>query len=132
MLRSTLGGVVLAIAMATSATAQPAPSPPTAGHNDYSDKANWLCWPGRKPDACKVDLSTTVAKADGSMIPEAFTPAANPSVDCFYVYPTVSRDNSVLSDMVPNAEEYAVVRQQAARFAAKCRVFAPMYRQFTL
>jgi hypothetical protein len=115
--------------------AQPAPTPAapaTAERNDYAGKANWLCWPGRDPDACKIDLTTTVVKADGSMATETFKAAANPPVDCFYVYPTVSRDNSVLSDMTPGAEEQTVVKHQLARFAAKCRVFAPMYRQFTL
>ena len=30
----------------------------------YSNKAAWLCWPGRA-DACASDLTTTVVKADG-------------------------------------------------------------------
>ena len=34
--------------------------------------------------------------------------------------------------MTPGPEELGVVRQQFARFASQCRVFAPMYRQFTL
>jgi hypothetical protein len=52
-------------------------------------------------------------------------------VDCFYVYPTVSEaagDNAPLE--VTDAEVH-VVRAQAARFAASCRVFAPVYRQIT-
>jgi hypothetical protein len=109
-------------------TAGPAPD---FGPNDYGDKANWLCWPGRD-DACASDLTTTVVKADGSTSTEAFHADPNAPIDCFYVYPTVSRDRSVVSDMTVKPEERNVVIQQAARLRSKCRLYAPMYRQFTL
>jgi hypothetical protein len=109
-------------------TAAPAPD---FDPNNYGDKANWLCWPGRD-DACASDLTTTVVKADGSTSTEAFHADPNAPIDCFYVYPTVSRDHSVVSDMVVKPEERNVVIQQAARLRAKCRLYAPMYRQFTL
>jgi hypothetical protein len=99
--------------------------------NDYRDKADWLCWPGRD-DACASDLTTTVVKADGSTSTETFQADPNAPIDCFYVYPTVSRDPGVVSDMIVKPEERNVVIQQAARLRAKCRLFAPMYRQFTL
>src|SRR5262249_38523795 len=57
---------------------------------------------------------------------------AKAPVDCFYVYPTVSTDATGNSDMIPGPEEKAVVRAQFARFAGKCRPFAPIYRQITL
>ena len=104
---------------------------PDFGPNDYGDKANWLCWPGRD-DACASDLTTTVVKADGSTSIEPFKADPNAPIDCFYVYPTVSRDNAVVSDMAVEPEERNVVIQQAARLRAKCRLYAPMYRQFTL
>jgi hypothetical protein len=44
----------------------------------------------------------------------------------------VSTDPGVVSDMTANAEELNVVKQQLARFGAKCRIYAPLYRQFTL
>jgi hypothetical protein len=53
-------------------------------------------------------------------------------VDCFYVYPTVSNDKGVVSDMIAGPEELNVVRAQLARLGSKCRIFAPLYRQFTL
>lgn len=132
-----MAGVALAATLVAQASAEttPAPAPaapPPATHNDYADKANWLCWPGRTPDACAVDLTTTVVKADGSMQREDFKANRAAPIDCFYVYPTVSRDPDVLSDMIPNAEERNVVFHQLARFGAKCRLYAPMYRQFTL
>ncbi len=100
--------------------------------NDYANEANWLCRPGRAGDACDVDLTTTVVAADGTLTRETW--AANPKapIDCFYVYPTVSTDPGVSSDMTADPAEKTVILQQFARFASKCRAFAPMYRQMTL
>jgi len=103
----------------------------TTAPNDYSKPENWLCLPGRQ-DACTVDLSTTVIAADGSMTEEAWKAAANPRVDCFYVYPTVSREPRISADMFQGPAERQVVRVQFARFAELCRPFAPMYRQVTM
>jgi hypothetical protein len=99
--------------------------------NDYANKANWLCWPGAS-DACAVDLTTTVVAADGSTKVERFVADPHPPIDCFYVYPTVSNDPGVLSTMKVEMEETRVVAQQFARFGKSCRLYAPMYRQFTL
>ena len=87
--------------------------------NDYSKPAAWLCWPGKAGDACAIDMTTTVIKADGSSTTEAFKADPKAPIDCFYVYPTVSNDPGVVSDMTPNAEETNVVRAQLARFGAK-------------
>jgi len=111
-------------AMAQAQTAMP--------KNDYANKANWLCWTGKPGDACAIDMTTTVVKADGSESVEKFTPNPKAPIDCFYVYPTVSNDPGVVSDMNPGPEELNVVKAQLARFGSKCRIFAPMYRQFTL
>ncbi len=101
-------------------------------NNDYGDKGNWLCWTGKAGDACAVDLTTTVIKGDGSSTVETFKADPKAPIDCFYVYPTVSNDPGVLSDMHADAEELNVVKAQLARFGSKCRIYAPMYRQFTL
>ena len=136
---------IAALLAAHAAFAQPAapaqPSPPPAAPqppatpppapNDYGDKANWLCWPGRS-DACESDLTTTVVKADGSTKVETFKADPNAPIDCFYVYPTVSFEPGVISDMKVEPAETNVVIQQAARLTAKCRLYAPMYRQLTL
>jgi hypothetical protein len=112
----------------------PAPAAPqaAAAANDYKDDSSWLCRPGRKGDACDVDLTTTVVQADGSTTVETFAADPKAPIDCFYVYPTVSTDASANSDMSVDPAERNVVLQQFARFAAKCRTFAPMYRQITL
>lgn len=113
---------------AAPAAAQPA-TPTTA--IDYSDAKSWLCRPGRK-DACTADLSSTVVQANGKLQREGFTPAVNPPIDCFYVYPTVSRDTTLNSDMTPGEEENLTAQSQFARFGSACRLYAPLYRQTTV
>jgi hypothetical protein len=109
---------------------QPAPAAQTT-KNDYSDGKTWLCRPGRQ-DACAVDLTTTVVAADGKLTVEKFSSNPKAAVDCFYVYPTVSNDQTPNSDMNAGPEELSVIRSQFARFGSECRVFAPLYRQVTL
>jgi hypothetical protein len=122
---------VIAAMAAGLGFAQPAtqaPPPP----NDYQDARSWLCRPGLHRDACDVDLNTTIVGADGQFTRETWTADANAPVDCFYVYPTVSTDPTPYSDMLPDAAELNVIRQQFARFGSVCRRYAPVYRQITL
>jgi len=118
---------VLAQSPATSET----PAAPAAQPNDYSKPEAWLCRPNAK-DSCSVDLTTTVVAPSGKFTKEKFKAAANPPIDCFYVYPTVSLDQTGNSDMTAGPEEHNVIAQQFARFASVCRVYAPLYRQVTL
>jgi len=99
--------------------------------NDYSQPATWLCAPGHNA-ACDAALDTTVVAANGTLTIEKLAPAKAPAIDCFYVYPTVSRDPGLVATMDAEPEELAVVAQQFARFGQVCRQFAPIYRQFTL
>jgi hypothetical protein len=118
-----------------SAQAPATPQPAAATEltpNDYRDESTWLCRPGRKGDACDVDLTTTIVAADGTLTREPFVADPKAPIDCFYVYPTVSIDATPVSDMTADPAEKNVILQQFARFASKCRVFAPMYRQITL
>jgi hypothetical protein len=119
-------------ALPASARAQDPPAA-TAAHapNDYAADASWLCRPGRQ-DACAIDLSTTVVAADGTLQRESWAADPDAPIDCFYVYPTVSLDTTPNSDMTAGPEELNVIRQQFARFASRCRPFAPLYRQVTL
>jgi hypothetical protein len=98
---------------------------------DYNTDAGWLCLPGRQ-DACKVDQNVTVITGDGKRKVVKFKADPAPRFDCFYVYPTVSLDPTPNSDLNIGPEEKQVAASQAARFAAKCRVYAPLYRQVTL
>jgi hypothetical protein len=109
----------------TSAEAQDAPA------TDYSQEANWLCLPGRK-DACSRPLLTTALNPNGYGSVGQALPAKDPAIDCFYVYPTVSRDQGDNSDLIAGPEEQAAAMVQFARFGGVCRTFAPIYRQATL
>ncbi|MAK62740.1 MAG: lysophospholipase [Ponticaulis sp.] len=104
---------------------------------DYADKRNWLCASDKADDYCDTaDLTATVIDVvDGEVVvsTEEYEAAADPAVDCFYVYPTTSVDDAGNADLDPEeeAEIYTTVGQ-FARFGEVCRTFAPMYRQVTL
>ena len=99
---------------------------------DYSRPANWLCLPGRT-DLCTTPLQTTALNPHGYGASGQSLVAKTSGVDCFYVYPTISRDSGVNSDLVPgDGEEKAVVVTQFARFAGSCRTYAPVYRSMTV
>jgi DUF3089 family protein len=126
--------MLLALSSVEAAFAQ-SPTPPStstaASKNDYSDGKTWLCRPGRQ-DACAVDLTTTVVAANGKLTSEKWASNPKAPIDCFYVYPTVSNDQTPNSDMIAGPEEMRVIRAQFARFGSECRVYAPLYRQVTL
>lgn len=123
-LRVALIGTALAMAMPAAAQ-----GPATAV--DYSNQANWLCLPGRA-DTCASPPAASWLNASGYGAPIPFAPAKDPGVDCFYVYPTVSTDRGMNSDLVAGGEEKFAVQSQFARFGQVCRTFAPIYRQMTV
>lgn len=92
----------------------------------------WLCRPGLAADPCTSSETATVVGANGATTTETTTPAVDPKVDCFYVYPTVSDQKTPLANLTIDPEERAIAITQASRFAHVCRIFAPMYRQATL
>ena len=92
---------------------------------------SWLCLPGRT-DICTTPLKTTALNPNGYGS-TGQSEVSKDAVDCFVVYPTVSRDSGMNSDLKPGeGEEKAVIVGQFARFAGSCRIFAPVYRQMTL
>jgi hypothetical protein len=95
----------------------------------YGDTGAWLCHPGLVDDACAGFAATEVG-ADRSQRVSSVTPAEDPGVDCFYVYPTVSKDPGPNSDRVVAVGdgEQVAVTSEAAPFTTECRVFAPIYR----
>jgi hypothetical protein len=119
--------VALLAAIARPALADAAP----VQHVDYMDPNSWLCLPGRV-DACAQPLTSTVIAADGSITKRTYEAAPNAPVDCFYVYPTVSREPTPNADMTAGPEEQHAALEQFARFGARCRLYAPLYRQVTL
>jgi hypothetical protein len=80
---------------------------------------------------CEGGLDATVVGPGGTTTREAFRPAADPPVDCFYVYPTVSPAPTRNAPLRAGPAEIRTVRAQAARFAEVCRLYAPVYRQIT-
>lgn len=121
--------LLLLVATIAAAPADPASEGP-AGPADYGDAANWLCLPGRT-DAC-ASPDTVELRPDGYGAPVVTRAAADPPVDCFYIYPTVSRDAGFNSDLVPGIEERAAVQIQFARYSSVCRPFVPVYRSGTV
>ena len=109
-----------------SARAGRNPRPPT-----YASDSTWLCLPGRM-DVCSTPLATTALNPNGYGSTGRSSVAKDPPVDCFYVYPTVSRDSGLNSDMRAGADERIMAETQFARFASVCRPFAPIYRQMTV
>lgn len=99
----------------------------------YADPQHWVCRPDVTDDICDGNLDTTVIAADGTLTPEPFERAKNPPIDCFYVYPTISKDPTKFADWdFSKDEEGYVTLNQAARLQSQCRLFAPVYRQLTL
>lgn len=126
--------MVAALATADARARREPPVNPYPGYVSatYADPATWLCRPDLD-DVCDHDLDATVVRAKGRTRVQRFRAARRPKIDCFYVYPTISLDETGNSDFVPGeGEELYVVRQQAARLGRVCRVFAPVYRQVTL
>src|SRR3954447_21681386 len=127
-MRYLLMAAAAALIAAAPAAAQPNAS---AAGPDYSKDATWLCLPGRK-DVCSTPLPTTALNPNGYGSTGPSAVAKDPPIDCFYVYPTVSSDPGLNSDLNPGREEKLATESQFARFASVCRPFAPVYRQMTL
>ena len=117
--------------LAAAALAAPAPAQNGPAAPDYAKPANWLCLPGRA-DICSTPIPTTALNPNGYGSTGVSTIAKDPPVDCFYVYPTVSRDQGMNSDLNAGGEERGAAQSQFARFAGACRTYAPIYRQMTL
>jgi hypothetical protein len=115
-----LAGFLLAAALAAAH--------PSTAHADVV----WLCKPGEEPNPCHESLETTVQSADGSSRIENPPLAANPPIDCFYVYPTVSGQPTTNANKDKDEELIEIARYQAQRYSQRCRVYAPVYRQLTL
>jgi len=115
-------------------TSAPAASVPPYVSDVYKDPKHWLCKPGATSNVCDADMTSTAVAADGTLKRKEFRKATDPAIDCFYVYPTISADPGMNSDLDADdtSTEAGAVRNQVARLGSVCRVFAPVYRQITL
>jgi len=127
-MKSLAAALVLAL-LPTPVLAQEAA--PASAAPDYADQATWLCLPGRADDACARPLATADLNPEGYGPVSEDAPAVDPPIDCFYIYPTVSHDPGMNSDMTPGREEMAAAAVQFARFGGVCKTYAPVYRQAT-
>jgi DUF3089 family protein len=104
-----------------------------ASAGDAHASAKWLCGPGVAQDPCRPSLSTTVYRGwdarTGTVTPKR---ARDRGVACFYVYPTVSDQQTRLATGRVDPELRSIALYQAARFSQLCRVYAPVYRQATV
>ena len=124
--------LVAVVALSSAAASGDASSQAGAEQRvDYELASSWLCRPGQEA-ACTEGLDALAVDKDGRRTPQPFRPARDPSLDCFYVYPTVSRDPTPLSDLLAGPEEREAVNAQAGRLTSRCRLFAPIYRQVTI
>jgi hypothetical protein len=81
---------------------------------------------------CLTGRATTAVRASGAKRIEPARPTANPPVDCFYVYPTISGEPTINANLRVGLRERLVANAQASRFSQVCQVFAPVYPQITL
>lgn len=110
-----------------------AASPAGAAAKRSNDTTTWLCRPGLASNPCTPGLSTTRFSPSGAELGvEPVRAQRKPPVDCFYVYPTVSDQPTPQANLTIDPEERSIALYQAARYSQVCRVFAPVYRQFTL
>jgi hypothetical protein len=121
-------------ATAAPATPTPTPTPSLAALTPAPDAPAtvWLCRPGLANNPCTGSLVTTVINPSGRRTVSTPVPAVHPPIDCFYVYPTVSRQKGMNATLSVDPEEKAVAQAQAALFSQVCDVYAPIYPQLTL
>jgi hypothetical protein len=72
-----------------------------------------------------------VAPTGGALTRKTYAPDPAAPIDCFYVYPTVSREPTANADMTASPEVQHAAAEQFARFSSVCRPYAPLYRQTT-
>jgi hypothetical protein len=125
-----IGAVLIAL---TCMTELGISSIPAGASQPTSDSAGtvWLCRPGQANDSCTAPLKTTVISTNGSRHIVDYMPAAHPPIDCFYLYPNVSIQDSANANLHIDAQETAIAELEASLFSQDCRVYAPMYREDT-
>jgi pimeloyl-ACP methyl ester carboxylesterase len=132
----TWSTVALAAVLVTTALVLLGGSPAPAS----AQSTVWLCRPGTDPvegvpDPCESNRTATVVTYSGSTRHEAIeqpAPSNNAPVDCFYVYPTVSEQETNNANYEVEQSEIQIAIDQASRFSQVCKVYAPIYPQLTL
>jgi hypothetical protein len=116
----------------TTTPTSAAPVTTTIAKPASPDTQVWLCKPGLAHNPCLTSLDSTAIGADGAHTVTKVAAAADPKIDCFYVYPTVSEQPTPNATLAIDPAEVGVAVAQAARYSQDCRVYAPIYRQATI
>ena len=101
--------------------------------SDQPDPAGtvWLCRPGEANNPCTFPQQATVVPARGPRSVQNGSATTSSKFDCFYVYPTVSKQKTANANLKIQAGEVGAAIAQASRFSSVCQVWAPMYTQRT-
>ena len=119
------GALIVALALALTPSAAAA----------ARQKTVWLCQPHKIEDPCKASREATVVTYENGVRKEALQKqqaAPSPPIDCFYVYPTVSEQETINANLDIEPQETQIAIDQASRFSQDCKVYAPVYPQLTL
>jgi hypothetical protein len=133
----TAAMAVLAAACGSGGAVSTGTSQPTAtsgaglGSGGNASATVWLCRPGQANDPCTAPLQATTVPAQGARTVQRPSVAASSTFDCFYVYPTVSTQQTDNANLKVQPVEVNMAVAQASRFSQVCRIWAPMYRQRT-
>ena len=82
-------------------------------------------------DPCLSDLTTTVEATGKPDSVAHYRPSPDPPVDCFYLYPNITGQETPNAALEVTRPEVAIAELEAAPFSRVCRVFAPVYRSST-
>ncbi|MBK5233750.1 MAG: DUF3089 domain-containing protein [Thermoleophilia bacterium] len=102
-----------------------------AGPANAADDSVWLCKPGIADNPCLGKFGGTSSNAGGSSTDLGYEAKADAPIDCFYVYPTQSDQDTPNADLSRDQELKDVAVNQARMFSRVCDVYAPVYRQYT-
>jgi Protein of unknown function (DUF3089) len=133
-LKSILAGLAVSLLAALAAMAAPEAAVGAATRPLLASSSTvWLCRPGDANDPCAANPLTTAVSSSGATSPpqDASSPTKK-RFDCFYVYPTVSREPGPNADLAVQRSEIDTAVAQMSQFSRVCNVWAPMYRQATL
>ena len=109
----------------------PPPSRPPAAARLF--EAGELAVPaGPQPTSARAPLPTTALNPNGYGSIGRSTVAKNPPIDCFYVYPTVSRDQRLNSDLVPDNAETRRGAGPVRALRRRLPDLRAVYRQMTV
>ena len=105
-----------------------------ASTGSASASTTWLCSPtlAAATNPCSTKQSTSTVLANNSRSISSISVPSKPKVDCFYVYPTVSDQQTMVANFEVSPELKAIALFQAAPYNRTCKVYAPVYRQLTI